>query len=166
MSDIDRRRQSIRSDLELEKQLDNITNKAVKQLERPATPPLIIPKHRYKEPIKNGTVQEIADLTLKDLAFQRQLADISNSAIIQDNNYIPPKVKSDITQEMIDDYKFMQSQPQKIAGITYKYHPVDFELEDENFNRKEVRTPDEIRQIQEAKEALVLEKLPKTQESK
>ena len=35
-----------------------------------------------------------------------------------------------MTQEMIDDYHARQNQPVVIAGVTYKYHPVEFDLEE------------------------------------
>ena len=129
MSELDRQWLKDKQELELELKNNSNTNKAVKAFtKRSESPPRVLSKYK-KTTVISGTPQSIADLDLRDLAFEQQSNDISNSAIIPDYGFTPTKIKSSVTQEMIDDYHARQNQPVVIAGVTYKYHPVEFDLE-------------------------------------
>lgn len=130
MSELDRQWLKDKQELELELKNNSNTNKAVKAFtKRSESPPRVISKYK-KTTMISGTPQAIADLDLRDLAFEQQSNEIANSAIIPDYGFTPTKIKSSVTQEMIDDYHARQNQPVVIAGVTYKYHPVEFDLEE------------------------------------
>jgi hypothetical protein len=63
---------------------------------------------------------------MRDLNYEILSNSISEKAMSSDPNFIPPKIKSDVTPEMIEDYQAKQQQ--RIAG-TFKYKPVDFALD-------------------------------------
>jgi hypothetical protein len=76
MSDFDKVRLLMRKDMELEVQLENITNEAIKpQISNNAPPPVISKK--TKEPIFMNTPQAIADLELRDMAYEIELENIT-----------------------------------------------------------------------------------------
>ena len=130
MSELDRQWLKDKQELELENLNNKNTLKAVKAFtKRSESPPRVVSKYKRTTSI-SGTPQAIADLDLRDLAFEQQSNEIANSAIIPDYGFTPTKIKSSVTQEMIDDYHARQNQPVVIAGVTYKYHPVEFDLEE------------------------------------
>ena len=131
MSELDRQWLRDKQELELEKQNNSNTLTAVKAFtKRSDSPPRVILKQKKPSTFLSGTPQAIADLDLRDLAFEQQSNDIANSTIIPDYDFTPTKIKSSVTQEMIDDYHARQNQPVVIAGVTYKYHPIEFDLEE------------------------------------
>jgi len=116
-------------DFELQKQLNDINNASVKKFMKKA-PDLPIVETKKKRPI-TGTPQSVADLALRDLAFQVQLDDIAEKAV-GGKDIAPNKVNREITPEMIADFEDAQRVPVEFMGQQYKYVPstADITLEE------------------------------------
>jgi len=116
-------------DFELQKQLNDINNASVKKLMK-KKPDLPIVETKKKRPI-TGTPQSVADLALRDLAFQVQLDDIAEKAV-GGKDIAPNKVNREITPEMIADFEDAQRVPVEFMGQQYKYVPstADITLEE------------------------------------
>ena len=92
-----------------------------------------IPNRKDDINIMTDTPQHIANLWRKDNAFQEQSEDISNNAIVDELGWKPSVIKSEVTQDMIDEYKIAQSNPLVIHGKAYKYHPANIVIDLETF---------------------------------
>ncbi len=117
MSDFDKVGLLTRRDMELEAQLDGITNKAVKAFQKRDPSPEPVPINRKPaDIIFTNTPQAIADLELKDMAFEIESEKLTNRAVGAVKNVKPQVVKSHITKEMIEDYQIEQSNPIKFCS--------------------------------------------------
>jgi hypothetical protein len=122
MSDFDKVRLLLRKDMELEVQLENITNKAIKPKISNNAPPPVISK-KTKEPIFRNTPQAIGDLELRDMAYEIELENITNKQVDAAPDVKPSVVKSVVTKEMIEDYQIEQTNPVKIGNQYFRYTP-------------------------------------------
>lgn len=130
MSDFDKVRLLQRQDAELEAQLEGRTNKAVKAfLKRDPSPEPTPILRKPQERVFTNTPEAIGQLMMRDLAFEIEEEKITNKAIGAVKIAIPPKVKSEITQQMIEDYRIQQAQPKLINGKYYKYIPSTLNLD-------------------------------------
>jgi hypothetical protein len=142
MSDFDKVRLLMRKDMELEVQLENITNKAIKpQIVNNVPPPVI--KKKTKEPIFMNTPQAIADLELRDMAYEIELENITNKQIDAAPDVKPTVVKSVVTKEMIEDYQIEQTNPVKIGDQYFRYTPSSLTIDLEVPNLVDVPIPKE-----------------------
>ena len=92
--------------------------------------------------IMSDTPDKLSNVWRKEMAFLAQSEDISNNAIVDDLGFTPTKIKSDITQEMIDDYKAEQQTPLKLNGASYPYHPSRANIELEKFKPEALKIED------------------------
>lgn len=97
----------------------------------------------------------IGDKYRKTAALQIQLNLLAKNAIVDELDFKPKVIKSDVTQKMIDEYRAEQQKPVMIEGKYFKYHPstVDTNLEQPVFNAE--LTPAEIQQAKTEKARLV-----------
>lgn len=156
MSDFDKVRLLLRKDMELEVQLENITNKAVKpQISNNAPPPVISKK--TKEPIFRNTPQAIGDLELRDMAYEIELENITNKQVDAAPDVKPSVVKSEVTKEMIEDYQIEQTNPVRIGDRYFRYTPssltIDLEVPDLVDLEYDDNTLDELSQMKVNAEA-------------
>ena len=156
MSYFDKVRLLMRKDMELEVQLENITNKAVNpKISNNAPPPVIMKK--TKEPIFMNTPQAIADLELRDMAYEIELENITNKQIDAAPDVKPSSVKSEVTKEMIEDYQIEQTNPVKIGDRYFRYTPssltIDLDVPDLFVLEYEDNTLEELSQMKVNAEA-------------
>jgi hypothetical protein len=85
-----------------------------------------------KPKLLTGTPKAIADIALRDLAFQVQLDDLAEKAVVQNKDIAPTKVNREITPEMIADFEDAKKTPIEIAGQKFSYNPsaLTIDLED------------------------------------
>jgi hypothetical protein len=85
-----------------------------------------------KTKLMTGTPKAIADIATRDLAFQVQLDDLAEKAVVQNKDILPTKVNREITPEMIADFEDAKKTPIEIAGQTFSYNPsaLTIDLED------------------------------------
>ena len=115
---------------ELQRQLVDINNASVKKFtKKPPELPIVEMK---KTKLTTGTPKAIADIALRDLAFQVQLDDLAEKAVVQNKDILPTKVNREITPEMIADFEDAKKTPIEIAGQTFSYNPsaLTIDLED------------------------------------
>jgi hypothetical protein len=153
MSDYDKVRLLMRKDMELEVQLENITNKAIKPQIVNNTPPPVI-KKKTKEPIFMNTPQAIADLELRDMAYEIELENITNKQIDAAPDVKPAVVKSQVSKEMIEDYQIEQTNPVKIGDQYFRYTPssLTIDLEVPNLVDTPIPKEDIPKMLREAEE--------------
>ena len=156
MSDFDKVRLLLRKDMELEAQLENITNKAIKPKISNNAPPPVISK-KTKEPIFRNTPQAIADLELRDMAYEIELENISNRQIDAAPDVKPSVVKSVVTKEMIEDYQIEQTNPVRIGDQYFRYTPSSLTINLEVPNLVDVPIPKEdiSKMLREAEEQYI-----------
>lgn len=112
-----------KKDLLLEEQLQSISKKSLPSKEMEGTPPTNL----------INTVQ--GDINLKDMAIEEQLQKISRNAIKDVLGWKPTLIKSDVTNEMIQEYQDEMANSfydDPITGKKLKYVPVasDITLEE------------------------------------
>ena len=131
MSDFDKVSLLQRRDLELEAQLENITNKAIKPQYTNHSPPPLITK-KMKAPIFTNTPKAIGEMESRDMAFEIELENITNREVGALPDTKPSVINSAVTKEMIEDYNIEQTNPVKIGDQYFRYTPsslaIDFEL--------------------------------------
>jgi hypothetical protein len=128
MSELDRQWLRDKQELELEKQLNQMTLNAIRPITKrePSPPRKYLPRQKSQPTLQPNTPEYTANLDMRDLNYEILSNSISEKAMSSDLNWIPPKIKSDVTPEMIEDYQARQQQ--RTAG-TFKYKPVDFALD-------------------------------------
>jgi len=90
--------------------------------------------------IMNDTPLKMSDAWRKDIAFQVQNEIISNNAITDNNAFGEPmKIKSHVTQQMIDEYRAEQQNPLILNNKTFVYHPGRLAVELETFTPQPVK---------------------------
>jgi hypothetical protein len=113
-----------RKEYENEAKFDALSNAAIKR--QPLQIDFKIPKHVNED--KMVTRDDVADISLRDLAIDNQLAKISTASIPD----LPIKQKpviSEVTAEMIADYQAEQNKPFVIDGKSYAYHPIELDTD-------------------------------------
>jgi len=115
-------------DLLFEKKLQDISKRSIPSKEEEGQPSSAI----------SNTV--VSDLNLRDLGIEEQLEKISRNTIKQVWGWKPTTIKSDVTQEMIQEYQDeleRSSYEDPITGRKFKYVPVnsDFTLEEPDLKR-------------------------------
>jgi hypothetical protein len=115
---------------ELQRQLVDINNASVKKFTKKAPELPIVEMKKTK--LMTGTPKAIADIATRDLAFQVQLDDLAEKAVVQNKDILPTKVNREITPEMIADFEDAKKTPIEIAGQTFSYNPsaLTIDLED------------------------------------
>jgi len=143
MSDYNEPSRLSREDAKLMAYMEARDLKAMKNLNKTPEEP-----RNYRSPevdMMTDTPNKIASKWKKDMIFLAQGENISNNAIVDDLNFTPTKIKSDITQEMIDDYRAEQQNPLVLNGKSYAYHPASLDIELETFEPEEPAiNPDEF----------------------
>ena len=117
---------------ELQRQLVDINNASVKKFTKKAPELPIVEMKKTK--LTTGTPKAIADIALRDLAFQVQLDDLAEKAVVQNKDILPTKVNRDITPEMIADFEDAKKTPIEIAGQTFSYNPSALTIDLEDYN--------------------------------
>ena len=115
---------------ELQRQLNDINNASVKKFTKKAPDLPIVEMKKPK--LLTGTPKAIADIATRDLAFQVQLDDLAEKAVVQNKDIVPIKVNREVTPEMIADFEDAKKTPIEIAGQTFSYNPsaLTIDLED------------------------------------
>ena len=116
---------------ELQQQLVDINNASVKKFTKKAPELPIVETKKTK--LITGTPKAIADIALRDLAFQVQLDDLAEKAVIQNKDIVPTKVNREITPEMIADFEDAKKMPIEIAGQTFSYNPSSLTIDLEEY---------------------------------
>lgn len=130
--------QLTRRDLLLDQQLETISKRSVPSKEMEDTPPTNL----------INSVQ--ADINLKDLAIEEQLQKISRNAIKDVLGWKPTQVKSDITNEMIQEYQDEIANSfydDPLTGKRLKYVPAASDLTLEVFDPQNILTDNQINEI-------------------
>ena len=133
-------------DLLLDQKLEDISKRAVPSKEEEDQPPMFF---------SNSVV---SDINLRDLGIEEQLQKISRNTIKEVWGWKPTKIKSDVTQEMIQEYQDeleRNSYVDPVTGRKMKYLPVntDFTLEEPQL--LQVIPFEDFRKIDEEKKQLV-----------
>ena len=104
-------------------------------IQREITPEVLPTKEDVKIlSIDNDRPDIIADKHRNAMAIQIQLANISKNAIIDELGWKPPKIKSEVTQQMIDEYRAEMNQPIKVfdptrgKDVIFKFKPSTIDL--------------------------------------
>ena len=110
-------------DLRIDQQLEDISKRATPSREAPSEPPSYL----------SNTV--VSDINLRDLGIEEQLQKISRNTIKDVWGWKPTPIKSDVTNEMIQEYQDELERSyyeDPITGRKLKYVPVntDFTLEE------------------------------------
>ena len=129
MSESERQWLRDKQELELEKQLNKMTLNAIRSItEREPSPPRkYLPRQKSRPMLPPNTPEYTANLDLRDMEYEKLSNAISEKAMGSDLNWTPPKIQSNVTPEMIEDYQARQQQ--RKVGISMKYQPVDIPLE-------------------------------------
>jgi len=106
-----------RSRLMMQQKLNDRSKEAMTQ--REITPEVKPTKQEVKLlGLDDDQPEIIADKHRKAVSIKIQLANISNNAIIDELGWKPSKIKSEVTQKMIDQYRAEMNQPVKILDPT------------------------------------------------
>jgi hypothetical protein len=125
-------------DLLLDQQLETISKKSLPSKEMEDTPPTNL----------INTIQ--SDINLKDMAIEEQLQKISRNAIKDVLGWKPTTVKSDVTNEMIQEYQDEIANSfydDPLTGKRLKYVPVASDLTLEVFEPQIILTDAQIENI-------------------
>lgn len=134
-----------RKDYENEAKYDALNLKSVKR--KPLEIDFKVAKRDNEDKMTNR--DDVADISLRDLALDMQLEKISNAAIPDMPRKQNPVV-SEVTAEMIADYQEEQRKPLEIDGKFYPYHPIDLNIDTENIpNIPTEISPDRDRLLKE-----------------
>ena len=122
-----------RSTLKTQQKLNNRSKEAI--IQRDNTPEILPTKQDVKLlGLDDDNPGAIADKHRKATSIEIQLANISKNAIIDELGWKPSKIKSEVTQQMIDEYRAEMNQPvivkDPITGkeVVYKYKPSSIDL--------------------------------------
>ena len=133
ISDYDLPAVSTRTRLQIQKRLDERSKRAMTQREE--TPELLPTKEDVKVLNINGDDRPdvIANKHRKALAIQIKLQNMSNNQIVDELDWKPSVIKSETTQQMIDEYRAEQNAPVKITRPDgreefFKYDPTSVDL--------------------------------------
>jgi len=149
MNEYERRWLEDKRQIELEKQLNEMTNQAIKPLTKreESPPPKFISTHsKPKLKVNTGLPSGIAQLDLRDKAFEKELNAITNKAIAEYTGVPTEKVKSHVTEDMIKVHQAKEQQ-QKAGN---KYQPIDFDFEVEEPMKPVLTPPQELHLQDEA----------------
>jgi len=125
-----------RSRLMMQQKLNDRSKEAMTQ--REITPEIKATKADLKIlNLDDDRPEIIADKHRKAVSIKIQLANMSNNAIVDELGWKPSKIKSEVTQRMIDEYKAEMNKPVKVfnpnvgrngAFAVYKYKPSSIDL--------------------------------------
>lgn len=133
---VDQLAQLTRRDLLLEQQLQGISKRSVPSKEMEDTPPTNL----------INSVQ--SDINLRDMGLEEQLQKISRNAIKDVLGWKPTTIKSDVTNDMIQEYQDEIANSfydDPITGKRLKYVPVGSDMTLEEFTPQGILDEDQIR---------------------
>ena len=108
---------STRSQLLMQQKLNQRSKEAL--ILREITPEIKPTKQEAKLLGLDDDIPEIiADKHRKAVSLQIQLQNIANNSIIDELGWKPSKIKSEVTQKMIDQYRAEMNQPVKVFDPT------------------------------------------------
>ena len=124
-----------REELKMMAHIDARNLKAMKNRDKQTEEPMNYSSSEETD-IMDDTPDKLSNVWRKEMAFLTQSEDISNNAI--ENAFgEPTKIKSEITQEMIDDYNAEHNTPLVLNGKSYPYHPDRLNIDLETFTPKD-----------------------------
>jgi hypothetical protein len=132
ITDLQRPYELSRSTLLMQQKLNNRSREAMTQ--REITPEILPTKKDVKLlGLDDDIPQEIANKHRKALSIDIKLANMANNSIIDELGWKPSKIKSETTQQMIDEYKAeMNQQVKSIDPLTgnevYYFKPSNVDL--------------------------------------
>ena len=164
---VDQISQINRRDLLLEQKLQGLSKKSLPSKEMEGTPPTNL----------INSVQ--GDINLRDLGIEEQLQKISRNAIKDVLGWKPTQIKSDVTNEMIQEYQDELANSfydDPITGKRLKYVPVGSDLTLEEYTPQDILTEDDIESTRarirsltatrKATERLIIDELERLEEIK
>ena len=98
-----------REDAQLLARIEARNLKAMQEKNQEPEPPRL--RESLDFDIMDDTPAKLSNKWRKEQAFLIQSENISNNAITDELGFTPTKIQSDVTQEMIDDYKAEQQNP-------------------------------------------------------
>ena len=124
---------STRSQLLMQQKLNQRSKEAM--IQREITPEILPTKEEVKLlGLDDDNPEAIADKHRKSTSIKIQLTNMANNAIVDELGWKPSKIKSETTQQMIDEYKAEMNQPVKVVDpttgkeVVYKYKPSSVDL--------------------------------------
>ena len=148
--------------LELKKKLRIQNNKAM--IVRAQTPEILPTKaDLITLRINDDTPQDIAEKQTKSNVIRQQIRKVIKNSVEDKLDWKPTPIKSQITQQMIDEYRAEQLQPVKVLDpatgreVVYRYHPSSVDLTEIQPNLEQVLTDADIKQLTRDKLALANE---------
>ena len=122
-----------RSRLMAQQRLNNRNKEAM--IQREISPEVLPTKEDVKLlGLDDDRPEIIANKNRNSTSIQIQLANMSKNAIIDELGWKPSKIKSEVTQKMIDEYKAEMNQPIKVfdpvrgKDVIFKYKPSSIDL--------------------------------------
>ena len=122
-----------RSSLLMQQKLNQRSKDAM--IQREITPEILPTKAEVKLlGLDDDNPEAIADKHRKSTSIKIQLSNMANNAIVDELGWKPSKIKSETTQQMIDEYKAEMNQPVKVIDpdtgreVVYKYKPSSIDL--------------------------------------
>ena len=124
---------SNRSRLLMQQKLNNRSKEAM--IQREITPEVLPNKKEVKLlGLDDDYPEAIAEKHRKATSIKIQLANISKNAIVDELGWKPSKIKSEVTQQMIDEYRAEMNKPVEVfdpaAGknVVYRFKPSSVDL--------------------------------------
>lgn len=151
ISDYDLPAVSTRTRLQIQKRLDERGKRAMTQREE--TPELLPTKEDVKVlNIDDDRPEVIAAKHRKAVAIQVRLQNMSNNQIVDELDWKPSVIKSEITQQMIDEHRAEQNAPVKITRPDgreeyFRYNNGSVDLEPIDIPRDTVFSDDQKRDL-------------------
>ena len=148
ITDLNKPYELSRSTLLLQQKLNNRSKEAM--TERNITPEILPTKKDVKLlGLDEDIPQEIANKHRKAVSIQIKLANMANNSIIDELGWKPSKIKSETTQQMIDEYKAEMNQQVKAIDPTtgnevYYFKPSSVDLTPVEAQIVNVLTDDKI----------------------
>ena len=128
-------------------------------IKREKTPEVLMTKQEIKKAIDidDDRPDVIGDKYRKAAGLQIQANKITLNSIVDDLGFRPMKIKSAVTQKMIDEHRAEQQKPVLVNGTYFKYHPSTVDTTLEQPNLRIPRTAATLKLVQDHKIALAAE---------
>lgn len=107
-------------DLEIDAKINKIAEQAIIK-KQPEIPYPIAKKNGNETQVRSTNYT--ADLAIRDIILDCEIEKIAESAIQDKLGWKPSKIKSPVTQQMIDEAQAEAIKPISIGGVNYRYRP-------------------------------------------
>jgi len=120
MSDFLKASRASTRDLEIDVKINRIAEQATPKT-KPEPPYPIFKKHANESEVRSSNYN--ADTAMRDMILDCEIEKISMAAIPNKLGWKPSKIKSPVTQQMIDEAQAEAKLPISINGVNYRYRP-------------------------------------------